>query len=733
MASGRMNVLVYSGTGSTVESVRHCLYTLRKLLSPSYAVIPVSGDQIIKEPWPASCAAVVFPGGADQAYCRTLNGEGNGLIRRFVEAGGVYIGFCAGGYYGSRKCEFEVGNRPLEVIGERELAFFPGIDRGGAFSGFVYHSEKGARAAELRVNKRVLSSGSVPNVFRSYYNGGGVFVDAAKHQELGVEVLASYTENLAVDSGEGKAAIVYCKIGNGAALLTGPHPEFAAANLKKEEDVPGFDKVVTVLAGDEEHRMDFMRACLVKLGLTVTEEQNVPSLSRIHLSSLQASSVSELVQSLKEIIATAGGEEYINDDNDRFHVVRESAWSLGNLYKALPSLQEKDKRIDQKTDGRGDRDMIFDYNFSTKEVLIHESDHPASEETPYFNHGSYYSNLSQYQAMVPGAKSNFGHHLLYGEVVTSTNTILEKNTQLLRRLPTGFTAVATTQVAGRGRGSNVWVSPPGSLMFSTVIRHPMLLMQQAPVVFVQYLAALAIVEGVKSYDGDVYRDMPIKLKWPNDIYGLDPTKVSNSDANGTDHNDSTSDRDKYVKIGGILVNSHYNTQDYIAVCGIGLNLSNNLPTTSLNALIHLLQQRPHSNPTENQPSVSPLQPLSLERLLASILTTFDNLYTRFLRTGFDDFLLDLYYRHWLHGDQIITLEAEGGQCARIKGISRDYGLLVAEELEPEEDVDASDVAGRSGGGDGVQSGPWKGTGRMWKLQSDSNSFDFFRGLVKRKL
>jgi biotin--protein ligase len=25
------------------------------------------------------------------------------------------------------------------------------------------------------------------------------------------------------------------------------------------------------------------------------------------------------------------------------------------------------------------------------------------------------------------------------------------------------------------------------------------------------------------------------------------------------------------------------------------------------------------------------------------------------------------------------------------------------------------------------------TGRVWQLQSDSNSFDFFRGLVKRKV
>lgn len=59
----------------------------------------------------------------------------------------------------------------------------------------------------------------------------------------------------------------------------------------------------------------------------------------------------------------------------------------------------------------------------------------------------------------------------------------------------------------------------------------------------------------------------------------------------------------------------------------------------------------------------------------------------------------------------MTLEAEGGVRARIKGITTDWGLLVAEELGWEE----------------------RPTGRVVQLQSDSNSFDFFKGLLKRKV
>lgn len=137
------------------------------------------------------------------------------------------MGFCAGAYYGSKRCEFEEGNKKLDVLGDRELAFYPGSCRGLAFPGFVYHSEAGARAVELKVSKTGLTKGSLPDVFRSYYNGGGVFVDAPKYKNQGVEVLASYTEKLKVDSGEGTAAVVYCKVGEGASVLASPHPEYA--------------------------------------------------------------------------------------------------------------------------------------------------------------------------------------------------------------------------------------------------------------------------------------------------------------------------------------------------------------------------------------------------------------------------------------------------------------------------------------------------------------------------
>lgn len=170
-----------------------------------------------------------MPGGADMGYCRTLNGAGNQKITQYVNLGGAYLGLCAGGYYGSARCEFMVGDEQMEVVGDRELGFFPGVCRGLAFPGFVYASEKGARAAELRVNGERFATvgGNVPESVKTYFNGGGVFVDAENNamKQRGVEVLASFTEPLNVDSGKGTAAVVYRKIGNGHTILSGPHPE----------------------------------------------------------------------------------------------------------------------------------------------------------------------------------------------------------------------------------------------------------------------------------------------------------------------------------------------------------------------------------------------------------------------------------------------------------------------------------------------------------------------------
>ena len=185
--------------------------------------------------------------------------------------------------------------------------------------------------------------------------------------------------------------------------------------------MPGFDKVLAALAEDDPQRIDFLKACLWKLGLHVNEEQSaVPSLSRLHLSSISPSYTSELMASLAELITTEDGKEYIQDEHDRFCIERLSTWSFGSVADALPSLGSV------TAEEEADQDRILDYSEITKHIVVQDKQVPQSKETPYFNHHAFFANLEHFQSKSTEGGDAFGKHLLYGEVVTSTNTILEK-------------------------------------------------------------------------------------------------------------------------------------------------------------------------------------------------------------------------------------------------------------------------------------------------------------------
>jgi biotin--protein ligase len=185
------------------------------------------------------------------------------------------------------------------------------------------------------------------------------------------------------------------------------------------------------------------------------------------------------------------------------------------------------------------------------------------------------------------------------------------NPKLLNALPSGFICTATHQTAGRGRGKNGWLSQLGALQFSLVLHHKFQL-KHAPVVFIQYLMALAVVESITKRPG--YEAVPLKLKWPNDIY-LD-TKTQGS-----------------VKVGGILVHSTFVIDTFMLVIGCGINLSNALPTVSINDVIA---------------EEYGLQKLTNEDVLAGVLVKFEEIYKEFCENGAGPWFLNRYYDHWMH-------------------------------------------------------------------------------------
>lgn len=684
-----MNVLVYTGPGTTVESARNCTDCLRRVLSPYYGVINVDANVLINEPWMESTALLAIPGGADLPYCRELNGPGNEQIKNYVRRGGKYLGFCAGAYYASAKCEFEVGNPQMEVSGSRELAFFPGIARGPAYAGFKYGSHAGGRTPTLKINPETLPEAED---FKCYFNGGPCFVDADEFVRDGVQVLARYEEPLDVESGDGSpnAAAVYRAVGRGAACLVGSHPEFSfehyVAPKEQDPDAVPADKVATLRAEDPK-RLAFMRALLVKLGLRVTESiAPLPSLSRLMLTSAQPASLKYLLAKLGEDIGFSGANHnLLIGQNDTFAVYDAQDRFSGNV--SQPAAEDESlKEEEAAADG--------DLNKVVKKIDVYHTGYPHHRETPYFNHEVYYRELEDAYRLAKGPKL-LGNTMMYGEVVTSTSTMLDKNYSILKSLPHGLIAVGTTQVAGRGRASNVWVNPPGVLAVSGVLRLPIAEFSSSdhqttsPIIFVQYLVALAMVDAIKGY-GSAYGDMPIKLKWPNDVYAAAP---------GTD---GTQQKD-YVKVGGIIVNSNVYDGEYVLVFGCGINVSNPAPTTSVNHVLEDLNRK------RTEQGLQRLPEIKIEVLLAKFLARFDEILWEFKYQGFAAFE-QAYYNYWLHTDSRVVLEQYDNTRAIIRGITLDYGLLVVEEVDHE---------GRP-------------LGKRFELQPDGNSFDMFKGLLKKK-
>lgn len=191
---------------------------------------------------------------------------------------------------------------------------------------------------------------------------------------------------------------------------------FAAANLDRNAAGSEYAKLVDALEADDKSRTDFLKACLSKLGLQVTDETTtVPSLSSMHLSALDSTDTAKIVESWQENITKDGDVEYLKDANDTFRLEKPGVWSMDKLEESLPA----------KPEGNDANQDMIDYNAIVKRLVLHD-ELPSTKATPYFNHNAFYSNLRHYQAQSKEGASEFGSNLLYAEVITSTNTILEK-------------------------------------------------------------------------------------------------------------------------------------------------------------------------------------------------------------------------------------------------------------------------------------------------------------------
>ncbi len=123
--------------------------------------------------------------------------------------------------------------------------------------------------------------------------------------------------------------------------------------------------------------------------------------------------------------------------------------------------------------------------------------------------------------------------------VTSTNDVLRERARA--GAPEGTALIAEAQSAGRGREGRSWLSPPGNLFLSVLLR---------PALEPEALSALPLLAGVAVAEASASFGVTARLKWPNDVM--------------------VGER----KLGGVLIEAAFSGTcvDFVVV-GIGLNLT----------------------------------------------------------------------------------------------------------------------------------------------------------------
>jgi biotin---protein ligase len=336
-----------------------------------------------------------------------------------------------------------------------------------------------------------------------------------------------------------------------------------------------------------------------------------------------------------------------------------------------------------------------------------------------------------------------GRTVLYSPVLHSTQTVMQS---VCNKIPRGTVCVADQQTAGRGRGKNVWYSPPGCLLFSFTFATSD--GQNLP--FAQYLMSLALVKAVHRLSG--CQDLPVKIKWPNDIYAADvevkeKEQVSSTNSTGDkaakprkpstssstlDYSSFTSPpkHGNYTKIGGVLCQSSYDysSKSFVVVAGVGLNVSNSAPTTCLQSL--------HTATDDTTTATATATAVNRELVLSHFFNELEPMLERFNVSGFDTFYDD-YIQEWLHTGQKIMV------CDLIERRKQGEAFV--------QGVDGSGGGGGGGSSDGVHGNldqtevtiigvaessgllAIDGKGQKYELLPDGNSFNFMDGLIKRKI
>jgi len=367
-----MNVLVYAGPETHSQSMNDVLSTLRSLFLPQYSIQTITSQAVKSQPWSPSCALLVFPRTRD-----VLPPQSSSRIKEYVESGGAFLGFGIGAKHSSLSRHttpsggllFQVGHKSASIVVSPTL-----------------HEEKDP----LRSVVIASPDGELIEGINDNPSGGLVGFEEMKNTKL----LAQYYG--AVDGSS--VAGLTCDCGRGKVALWAPNLE-----------APLRDPL------SEQRRFALIKSTLLSLGLQLPQSpEKVASYPLPQYLTSHPSKPRIISQIVDSIAAPSHGSQLsvFEDKGDTFNFHR---------------LEESEGLVKQA------RDICQSSNpseWQPKHIILCSDALPDRTQTPLFDIGFYYESLSIARKREGGSEIavpwGMGEALLYGEVVTSTQTLLEK-------------------------------------------------------------------------------------------------------------------------------------------------------------------------------------------------------------------------------------------------------------------------------------------------------------------
>lgn len=241
---------------------------------------------------------------------------------------------------------------------------------------------------------------------------------------------------------------------------------------------------------------------------------------------------------------------------------------------------------------------------------------------PFFNVEAYYSHLKT---------THLGRPCIYLETVDSTIDVAA------REAPNSI-VIARTQLKGRGQRTNVWQSPPGCAMGSIRMVCRKIAPLGSRLCFLQHIMVLVAANTLEQIDSLRLGKRNIRLKWPNDIIY------------------SSTDNKSELKIGGVLVQTREQDDEFDITLSFGLNVFNSEPTTCIKDILGFSRE------------------ISIESIVADMMNQLERYTYELDDEKFEQLKMD-YTRRCIQMNKLI--EDENNGQVRVRAVNDD-GYLIGE-------------------------------------------------------